>query len=77
MLPGHAHGQPALLGQGSVAGHKMRGFAAHQPVCLLGQHRPQRIAVPGRTGHEALQLVVAAKAQARRHRLHALARSGT
>lgn len=47
--------------------------ATHQPIRLAAQFLPERRVVPGRTGDEVLQLIVARQPEARCHRLKALA----
>ena len=67
---------PALLDQRRVV-HDQHGIGTtDQAVGLLGQHPLQPVVRPGRGGDEVVQLLDLARADAGRHRLHALALAG-
>lgn len=66
------HEARALLRDGRVIDHQHRVRAADQLIGRIGQHAPQRRILPRGTADEVVQLVVSAKPDAGRDRLHAL-----
>src|SRR5215211_2197089 len=66
----------ALLGQGGVVDDEHRVWAADERVRSLDQEPPQGRVVPGRTGDEMVELVVALEPEPGRHGLKALALAG-
>ena len=61
-----------LLRQRGVIDHQNRIVAADQATSTLCRHLPQRCVIPGRTAHEAMQLVMVGQAEPGCDRLYAL-----
>ena len=72
VLGRHADRMRPLLRQSSVVHHEHRIGAANQLVRLDSEFLLQRSLTPDRARNEVMQLVVVARRQTRRHRLHAL-----